>query len=146
MPRCGRKSKQTIPSCPFRIDVIFIFSFQDQCWEIFINNTSVYVWWKGANYHYYYFMFWSYGRTVCSYVTKFLKMKLVLFITIILFWHKSCQLLHFCFQRHIYTAKSKRENQILTRESFCNKKSSILTCDIRLDLAFNKRIEMKFSC
>ena len=79
--------------------------------------------------------------TFCSYVTKSLKMKLVLFITIMLFWHKSYQLLHFCFERYIYTAKNKRENENSTRESFCNKKASILTRDIRLDLAFNKRIE-----
>lgn len=43
--------------------------------------------------------------------------------------------------KDIFTQQEKREIEILTRESFCNKKSSILTCDIRLDFAFNERME-----
>jgi len=124
-------------SFPYRCNIYLRFS--GPMLRSFIDSTTVYVWWKGANCHYYSFMFWSYGTPFCSYVSQ--KLKLVLFITIMVFWHKSYQLLHFCFESYIYTAENKRENENWTRESFCNKKSSILTRDIRLDLAFNKMIE-----
>lgn len=135
--------EKKLTNCSLRIDVIFIFIPRDQWWEISLTTLTVYVWPKGANYHYYYyFIFRFYGEVVSIHGSSSFarSRRLNCFRLLPSFYFDINNINSYIFVfKYIFTRKLK-ENGILTRESLCNKKRLILTCDIRLNFAFNKRI------